>query len=753
MSRNPDKPTPKNSGKAPDAPKTGQFNFDVDCGLLLQLGEELVSKPWVALAELVKNAYDADATYAIVEFRNVTKPGGEITIVDDGGGIPFDRIKDTWMRIATTDKQLHPISPLYHRPRAGAKGIGRFAARRLAKKLELVSVAKEGNGRPREQTTVRFDWDAFQPGMDVQSIPVVYERQPVDPKVPTGLTLKLTETRDAWTEDAMEELQREVLRVVNPLFGPVATHAKGRTADPGFSVQFDAHEFREFEGGLDEQFLKMAVAVLKGDVDANGKARFRVTFRRGPDETKPEEFTWTPPRQTYPGIAHVNLAVHYFPFTSEEYEGMNFGLSEARELGREYGGVSIRLDRFRIAPYGTKGDDWLHLDEDRARRMTTTPEELKGTAEGLERPMLLLPGNMQVFGQVQLSRQEHPQFRIAADREGLVEDAAFDELRSFVRMGFDWLTVQYARRSVARRAQRRVQRRVKRQSPTQLLETTKISILALGDKVGVEKTRETLHLLNAASEALAEEEQERIGELQMLRVLASTGTMISVIDHQLLEVLTGLRAKSNRLGRLVERLPGQYRPELEKELGNLGKWIEDARQLADLLGMMAGKTARTRRLPHNVREVVREFSSAFESYAKEHGITFLNGVPSELISPPMYRCELGAILLNLLTNALKAVIKTARREICITGQELRRSMAIQVSDSGIGADPTKWEEYFRPFVSESEPDIELGTGTGMGLKIVRDLAELYGGDARFVEPESGWSTAVEVRIPYETQAE
>ncbi len=734
-------------------PESGEFRFEVDSGLLLQLGEELVSKPWVALAELVKNAYDADATYAIVIFKNVMRPGGEITIIDEGSGIPFDRLQETWMRIATTDKRLHPVSPRYNRPRAGAKGIGRFAARRLAKKLELESVVETGRDKPRQKTTVHFDWDAFKPGMDVQAVPVTYERTEVGPEVATGLTLKLTEVRDAWTKDSMRELQRHVLYVVNPLFGPVAVHPEGQKADPGFSVQFDAPEFPEVTGGLDEEFLKTALAVLDGKVDSDGVATYHVRFRRSVDEDKPVEFTWAPDKNRYPKAARSSFAAHYFPYVSEYYEGTSFGLVEAKELGREHGGMSIRLDRFRIPPYGDKNDDWLRLDEDVARRLSSTPEKdlaLLADGLGLVRPMLSLPGNMQLFGQVQLSRELHPQFQISADREGLVENDAFEELRQFVRRGVDWLTVQYARWSADRRALRRVQRRVKKQSPTQLLETTKISLLALGEKVGIEKTREALHLIDAASEAMTEQEQERIGELQMLRVLASTGTMISVIDHQLLAVLTGLRAKTNRLGRLVSRLPAQHRPELEKELANLGKWIDDARQLADLLGMMAGKTARTRRLPHNVREVVRDFLSAFESYAKEYGIVLQNGVPSELVSPPMYRCELGAILLNLLTNALKAVLESSKREVYVTGQMLRNNMVLRVSDSGKGADPSKWEDYFRPFVSESEPNVELGTGTGMGLKIIRDLVELYGGEARFVEPEGTWNTSVEVRIPYET---
>lgn len=738
-----------NDQKDVKQPESGEFRFEVDSGLLLQLGEELVSKPWVALAELVKNSYDADATYAIVEFKNVTKPGGEITIVDEGSGIPFDRLQETWMRIATTDKRLHPVSPQYNRPRAGAKGIGRFAARRLAKRLDLESVVETERGKPREKTTVHFDWDAFKPGMDVQAVPVTYQRTEVGPEVATGLTLRLTEARDVWDEAAMQKLQHEVLGVVNPLFGPVATHVKGKKVDPGFSVQFDAPEFPKVEGALDDEFLKTAYAVLKGRVDACGKVEYKVTFRRRHDEDKPEEASWRPPGPAIPSLAKVQFEAHYFSWHHEEYEDASFSLGEAAKLGREYGGVSIRLDRFRVPPYGGKGDDWLHLDEERARRVVALPSELEDVARGLERPMLLLPGTTQLFGIVQLSREQHPQFSIAADREGFVENETFEALRRLVRQGIDWLTVQYARRSAGRRALRSAQRRVKKQSPTQLLETTKISLLALGEKVGIDKIREALHLLNAASDAMAEQEQERIGEIQMLRVLASTGTMISIIDHQLLEVLTGLRAKTNRLGRLVSHLPAQHQPELEKELAKLGKWIDDARQLADLLGMMAGKTARTRRLPHNVREVVRDFLSAFESYAKEYGIALQNGVPSELVSPPMYRCELGAILLNLLTNALKAVLESSKREVYVTGQMLRNNMVLRVSDSGKGADPSKWEDYFRPFVSESEPNIELGTGTGMGLTIVRDLVELYGGEARFVEPDTGYNTAVEARIPYE----
>jgi HSP90 family molecular chaperone len=126
-----------------DAPADGdkKLHFEVDSELLLQLGEELVARRSVALGDLIKNAYDADATEVTVEFRDVSRLGGQIVVTDNGEGMTFETIQNSWMRIATTGKREEPLSKRFRRPRAGSKGIGRFAARRLAEQLELVSIA------------------------------------------------------------------------------------------------------------------------------------------------------------------------------------------------------------------------------------------------------------------------------------------------------------------------------------------------------------------------------------------------------------------------------------------------------------------------------------------------------------------------------------------------------------------------------------------------------------------------------------
>jgi HSP90 family molecular chaperone len=120
--------------------------FDIDSRLLVQLGENLVTNRAIALAELVKNSYDADAKNIIVRMYNIKSPSGTIIVEDDGSGMNSRTFLNTWMRIATNDKDENPISKKFKRKKSGEKGIGRFACRILSKKLTLISVSENEDG-------------------------------------------------------------------------------------------------------------------------------------------------------------------------------------------------------------------------------------------------------------------------------------------------------------------------------------------------------------------------------------------------------------------------------------------------------------------------------------------------------------------------------------------------------------------------------------------------------------------------------
>lgn len=119
-----------------------QVNFSIDAGLINRLGIELVGKAETAVSELIKNSYDADANEVLLNFIDTRFPGGTLVMEDDGNGMTRDQLINGFMRISSTEKVNNPISPRYHRGRAGRKGIGRFATQRLGRKLILITQTK-----------------------------------------------------------------------------------------------------------------------------------------------------------------------------------------------------------------------------------------------------------------------------------------------------------------------------------------------------------------------------------------------------------------------------------------------------------------------------------------------------------------------------------------------------------------------------------------------------------------------------------
>lgn len=113
--------------------------FSVDAGIINRLGKELVGRAETAISELIKNAYDAEASYGNLVFKDAYSPGGTLVIEDDGNGMTYDELINGFMRISSSDKVHRPVSPKYRRKRAGKKGIGRFAAQRLGKQLVIIT--------------------------------------------------------------------------------------------------------------------------------------------------------------------------------------------------------------------------------------------------------------------------------------------------------------------------------------------------------------------------------------------------------------------------------------------------------------------------------------------------------------------------------------------------------------------------------------------------------------------------------------
>lgn len=80
------------------APAQISRTFRPTARLLQLLGDELIASPRLAVFELVKNAYDADATSAVIrlDLRSGVK-GASIAVTDDGEGMTLDVLESIWL--------------------------------------------------------------------------------------------------------------------------------------------------------------------------------------------------------------------------------------------------------------------------------------------------------------------------------------------------------------------------------------------------------------------------------------------------------------------------------------------------------------------------------------------------------------------------------------------------------------------------------------------------------------------------------
>ena len=714
------------------------------------------------------------------------------------------------MRIATTTKLDNPESRIYRRPVTGAKGIGRLAAWRLGTFLTLESVAYREDDQRKEEVVVIFDWGDFASGMDLAKIPLVYERKSVSEDHRTGVKLTIEKATDTWDTDEIKSLKRDLLSLQAP-FPELVRQASARNGgtDPGFTIKLDIGESEEletFSGDLGEDFLSLSVARLEGWVDQKGVAHYRLKMRNEDDQDP-----LTGEGEDYSDIQNVRFQLYYFSGRAKDLSGSGFRLRDFRQRMKEASGVRVYLDGFRVFPYGEDGNDWLGLDyyasqnvdmandvlmPDSIKEIDTQARKDAEEAGGSRRPFLLIPRNRQVLGAVFLPRtREHERLSdtidIKTSREGLVENRTYDKLVEFLQRGIYWLTVKYFAVTIKERAeaqQKREHRAGSRHSVPAMIEGVRTEIksltvelstaFAISDVPGksaadiapdidpevverVLKHREEgiakqlkaiLESVNkklwAASQQASQDIEDTISYRAMLRLLASAGSSLVLMQHQIQALVDQVNFVHHSLGDLRAEIPDSIGHRYDEIVRDVSTWHDLITEQLSQLSFILSPDHRQRRRRHALREVTENARKSLGYYMEKNHVSFINDVPASLRTPPVYRAELYAVLLNILTNALKAVDHQQERKISVKADRLDNNLRICMLNTGKRISPRIRERAFEPFVSDSIPNPTLGTGTGLGLAVVRDIVAFYGGEARFIDVEPPWQTGIEITIPY-----
>jgi signal transduction histidine kinase len=713
-----------------------QIRFSVDAGHIRRLGYELVGKQETALSELVKNSYDADATKVIVNFFNHDRIRGKLIVEDDGMGMNERSIREGWMRISTSEKINNPISEKFRRIRAGRKGIGRFAVQRLGEKLILETEVMGSTTGCR----VIFNWEKdYIPGNSINDVYNAFEYY--DKPIERHLTrLSITELKEKWLETDIDRVWNSII-LLQPPFPISNENSLKQNVDRGFEVQINgvSSSNSRKKKSIETEFLSHALATIQGYIYKDGSAKVIIESQKlGISESTSLE-------NKYLTTGQLAFSTSYFIYRSDLLSGIS--VPTASQLGREFGGIRVYRNGFRVLPYGEQRNDWLGLDAQEQKRTVLAPL-----------------GNTNYFGHVDLNTEENPLFEETAGREGLIENEPFYELREFIRSSLLWAITRIAsvREKKTTSGQRNYQAKSQLRTPSKAIEDL-IKELSSSRKTPWDETTIDESVKNRINEIKEEielweeitdkEKKDYLQYTEMLRVLASLGISISVFSHEVSGATVSFGAQFSLLKRIIESLKDS---EVKIKLANLNDGLSSASSrvfnLAKYISSLMSTTGSRELRTLSLNGAIEKFIEQYSQYMNRQDINFeFVAGPSNLRTIEMHSSEIDSVLINFLTNSVKALRKAAplEKKIKIEALEQGEHALVRFEDNGIGIPEENRLRVFDAFFTTTIGSVEdeaTGLGTGLGLKIVSDIASSYGGWAKVVEPRAGYSCCIEFAV-------
>lgn len=716
------------------------IRFSVDAGVIDRLGNELVARQETAVSELVKNSFDADATIVKLTFINSSNVGGTLILEDNGTGMTREQLINGFMRISSTDKIQNPYSELYKRKRAGQKGIGRFAVQRLGRQLKIIT--KSANLS--EACSLTIDWGNYIGDKNLTDI--TNSIKIIEPDGFSGTKLIIENLRDRWSEAAIKRIYRYVADIMQPF--PLSNEDQETNTDPGFKTTFYISDGNTKRKVVDEKIMiyDHAVAIIDGEVDGNHIGKYSVTSTKldidfsdiigiNPDDKNTK----------FDKIKNVKFRAYYYIYDADLIPKMH--MNAIRKLANIVGGIRLYRNGFRVLPYGEPGDDWLSLDMSTRRRS-----------------ILPVHQNISFFGFVEIN-DTSGDFEETSSREGLMNNDAMIQLQNFMYRSIlnSVIKIAEARNIKLVSGQRKdddgnwekIEIRVKNIAHT--LEELDKALESENDSIVTKKRRrkKVKELKKEIAEVDKLQKQElakTFKERSMLRVLSSVGLTIGQFVHEIKYHLDNIQDDIKTLMfDLRNELTALNRLAILDE--NFASFSTYMSYFDNVISLNIVKELK----PIELRTVVRPFIKSLRSDAIKSGIEFIDPEFKgyNLYTKPMHPSEWSSILFNFYTNSKKAIKRVGNKgKILIECGATDKFIYLEFSDTGDGISKDNEEKIFDEFYTTTSQttldSIEFKneiTGTGLGLKIVKDIVSSYKGNIMVVSAKEDYSTCIRVEIP------
>ena len=229
------------------------------------------------------------------------------------------------------------------------------------------------------------------------------------------------------------------------------------------------------------------------------------------------------------------------------------------------------------------------------------------------------------------------------------------------------------------------------------------------------------------------------------RVARMKDDMLSIVSHELRTPLTPIKGSAQLLRRRWDRMPAEQREEMlrtiEQRADHLARLVEDL-LLVGQLSASNKASPRVRPAVSNIVDVAREATTQLSRLHRGHRIELVAPDELTLTTDPL---RVRQIFDNLVNNACK--FSPAQSVVTASITTDGPWAVLRVVDQGRGIPPEDLERVFERFERVEDPLNMTTSGAGLGLYIVRSLAEGLGGDVKLTSV-LGVGTTVTIRLPY-----